>query len=153
MIEFAVVGCGHIASKHIQAIQEVPGARLAALCDPDLGQLERAGQGLAVKRFRSMEDMLREAPEIMAVCICTPSGLHAGLAVAAAAAGKHLLIEKPLALTLNAADEVAEAVHRAGVKAAVVHPNRYRPAMMALKTALERGVFGRLSHVNATIRW
>lgn len=153
MIRFAIVGCGHIANKHIEAIQQSEQAMLAAVCDTNAERLEQYMSKSGAAGYLSIEDMLERQPDIQVVCICTPSGLHAALAVKAAQAGKHLVIEKPLSLTLEDGDAIAAAVEAAGVKAAVVHPNRYRPAIQRLKQALEQNKFGKISHVNATVRW
>ncbi|GGG00455.1 Gfo/Idh/MocA family protein [Paenibacillus aceti] len=153
MIHFSIVGCGHIAGKHLEAIARTEGAALAALCDTNEARLSELALTWQVPVFTSMTDMLEQIPMIDVVCICTPSGLHVDLAVAAAHAGKHLVIEKPLALTLEDTDQMIAAVARNEVKATVVHPNRYRPAMQRLKAALDQGIFGKLSHVSAAVRW
>lgn len=153
MIHFAIVGCGHIANKHIEAIIKTEGAELSALCDNKPDRLNELTAKWRVPGFESMTEMLREASHIDVVCICTPSGLHKMQAIEAAEAGKHLVIEKPVTLTLEDADQIMEAVQRKGVKATVVHPNRYRPAIRHLKEAVDQGLFGKISHVNVTVRW
>lgn len=153
MINYAIVGCGHIANKHIEAIEKTEQASLVAICDTNPNRLNQYMNQTGVEGYVNIDEMLERQSNIDVVCICTPSGLHAPLAVKAAKAGKHLIIEKPLALTIEDADAIAEAVTVSGVKAAVVHPNRYRPAIQLLKSALEKNVFGKISHVNATVRW
>jgi len=153
MIHFAIVGCGHIAIKHIEAIQRTENAVLAGLCDTNEARLIELALTWQAPVFTSMSEMLEQLPHLDVICICTPSGLHADLAVEAAAAGKHLIIEKPLALTLEDTDRIIAAVARYGVKATLVHPNRYRPAIQHLKAALEHGAFGKLSHISAAVRW
>ncbi|MGO4108814.1 Gfo/Idh/MocA family protein [Paenibacillus sp. YAF4_2] len=153
MIRFAIVGCGHIANKHIEAINQANGAELIALCDTNPVRLEQLRETTGTAVYADMREMLASEPAIDVICICTPSGLHAGLAAAAAEAGKHIVIEKPLSLTIEDADLITAAAEANGIKAAVVHPNRYRPAIQKLKQALESEAFGKLSHVNATVRW
>lgn len=153
MIHFAIVGCGHIAIKHIEAIQRTENAVLAGLCDTNEARLTKLALTWQAPVFTSMSEMLEHLPHLDVICICTPSGLHADLAIEAAAAGKHLIIEKPLALTLEDTDRIIAAVARFGVKATVVHPNRYRPAIQHLKAALEHEAFGKLSHISAAVRW
>ncbi|WP_433944534.1 Gfo/Idh/MocA family protein [Paenibacillus sp. SN-8-1] len=153
MIRCAIVGCGHIALKHMEAIRALEGAELVALCDTDPFKLESLQAKCGAAAFTSMNDMLRQMPEIDLVCICTPSGTHARLAEMAARAGKHLVIEKPVSLTPQDGEAIREAARLGGVKAAVVHPNRYRPAVRYLKWALDSGLLGKISHVNATVRW
>ncbi|WP_223068707.1 Gfo/Idh/MocA family protein [Paenibacillus caui] len=153
MIHFAIVGCGHIANKHIEAIQGTDGARLLAVCDTNAERLEETRRLTGAAAYSRLEDMLESEPELDVVCICTPSGLHAKLAIQAAEAGKHLIIEKPMALSMEDGQAILEAVRRNRVKAAVVHPNRYRPAIQHLKEALDRGIFGKLGHVSIAVRW
>jgi UDP-N-acetyl-2-amino-2-deoxyglucuronate dehydrogenase len=153
MIHFAIVGCGHIANKHIEAIANIEGAKLVALCDMNPTRLHEMKERLNVACFLGLADMFETEPEIDVVCICTPSGLHAQHAIAAAYAGKHLIIEKPIALTLEDVEAIMDAAAENHVKVAVVHPNRFRPAIQRLKWALDDGLFGKLSHVNATLRW
>jgi UDP-N-acetyl-2-amino-2-deoxyglucuronate dehydrogenase len=152
MVHFAVVGCGHIAHKHAEGIQAVEGAHLSAALDTNRIILDNFSNKYGVKGYESYDDMLASS-EIDVVCICTPTGLHTALAIKAAKAGKHVLVEKPIALTLEDTDAIIAACRCQGVKLSVVHPNRYRPAIVELKQALDRGIFGKLSHVNATVRW
>ncbi|WP_138494496.1 Gfo/Idh/MocA family protein [Paenibacillus pinistramenti] len=153
MIHYGIAGCGHIADKHIEAIRNTDCAVLTAVCDTHPDRLKAAAERTGAAPYPSLADMLADEPKLDAVCICTPSGLHAELAVMAARSGKHLVIEKPLALTARDGEWISEAVRASGVKAAVVHPNRYRPAVRELKAALDRGLFGKLGHVSAAVRW
>ena len=151
MIRFGIVGCGHIAAKHVEAIKNVHGAVLQALCDSDAERMRPwAEDGIAA--YLQYRDMLQD-PCVDVVIICTPSGLHADMAVQAAQAGKHVVVEKPLALTLLDAERVIAACSKHKVKLAVVHPNRYRPAIVQLKKMLDEGRFGKLSHASVKLRW
>ena len=152
MIHFAIVGCGHIAKKHAEAIQNAAGAELVALCDTNPQRLQEYVDQFGVKGYTDLGEMLKD-DTIQVVNICTPSGYHAPLAVQAADAGKHVIVEKPISLTLEDADKITTACERNGVKLSVVHPNRFRPAIQVLKKAMEEGKFGKLSHANATVRW
>ncbi|MFD0621023.1 Gfo/Idh/MocA family protein [Paenibacillus sp. GCM10027629] len=153
MIRFGVAGCGHIASKHIAAIALLDDAVLHAVCDTDEERMKKAvGPLLDVQMYSSYNELLHDE-EIDAVIICTPSGLHSQMAIAAAKARKHIVVEKPIALTLEDADAIIKACHDYRVKLSVVHPNRYRPAMLELKRMWDEGRFGRISHVSALVRW
>lgn len=152
-ISFAIVGCGHIANKHIEAIRNIPNAELIAVCDTNPTRLNEYTEQHGVRGYLSLDDMLEQEAKLDVVSICTPSGLHAPLAVQAAAAKKHIIVEKPIALTLEDADRIITACEDNGVKLSVVHPNRFRPAVMELKKLKDAGHFGKLSHVNATVRW
>ncbi|SFI65709.1 Gfo/Idh/MocA family protein [Thermoflavimicrobium dichotomicum] len=150
MIRYGIVGCGHIAKKHVAAIQAVDGAELVAVCDTNENRLaEFAVDG--VQGFTHIDDLLKTDVDV--VCICTPSGLHPELTIRAAEAKKHVVVEKPMALTLEDADRMIEACEKNGVKMAVVHPNRFRPAVQELRKKLENGSFGKIGHANATVRW
>ncbi|MBW4839507.1 MAG: Gfo/Idh/MocA family oxidoreductase [Paenibacillaceae bacterium] len=153
MMNFAIAGCGHIAYKHIEAIGKTEGARLVALCDPNPDRLAELRAITPAASYPDLGTMLAQQPDIDAVCICAPSGLHGALALEALHAGKHLVLEKPVTLDLTEAEELRQAVRFSGVKATVVHPNRYRPAMQVLQAAVAEQRFGKLSHVNMTVRW
>lgn len=153
MIHFAIVGCGHIAAKHIAAIEHTEGARLVALCDPDPAKLAAWSENGAARLYADFRTLLEQEPQLDAVCICAPSGLHVPLALEAVQAGKHLVLEKPVTLDLAEAKLLRQALDQSNLRATVVHPNRYRPAIRELKAALERQRFGKLSHINVTIRW
>ena len=132
MIHFAIVGCGHIAKKHAEAIQNAPGAELVAVCDTNPQRLQEYVDQFGVKGYTDLGEMLQD-DTIQVVNICTPSGYHAPLAVQAADAGKHIVVEKPISLTLEDADKIIAACERNGVKLSVVHPNRFRPAIKVLE--------------------
>jgi UDP-N-acetyl-2-amino-2-deoxyglucuronate dehydrogenase len=151
MIKFAVVGMGHIAKKHIEAIEKAEGAVLTAVCDTNPERL-RDFDG-KVKTYTDMETMLRENEDIDVVNICVPSGLHAKLTKIVAEHKRHIIVEKPMALKLEDAEEMIRVAKENKVKLAVVHPNRFRPAIQKLKEKMEQGAFGKLSHANATVRW
>lgn len=151
VINYAIVGMGFIADKHIQAIEETPNAKLIAICDTNEGRLQEAPLGVAT--FTDLQTMLDEMPEIHAVNICVPSGLHAKLALQVINNKRHVVLEKPMALTSEDAKAIMDATSQAGVKLTVVHPNRYRPAIKELKKVLEHPEAGRVSHANVTVRW
>lgn len=153
MIHFAIVGCGHIAAKHIDAIERTKGARLAALCDPDPAKLAAWSEAGEVSLYADFSTLLAQEPQVDAICICAPSGLHVPLALEAIRAGKHVVLEKPVTLNLAEAKLLRQALDQSGLRATVVHPNRYRPAVRELKAALEQQRFGKLSHINVTVRW
>jgi UDP-N-acetyl-2-amino-2-deoxyglucuronate dehydrogenase len=151
MINFAIVGMGHIAKKHIEAIEKAEGANLYAICDTNPDQLESAPAN--VKKYTDLDLMLEESKEIDVVCICVPSGLHARLTKIVADHKRHIIVEKPMSLKLEDAEEMIRYANENGVKLAVVHPNRFRPAIQKLHEKMAAGSFGMLSHANATVRW
>lgn len=151
MINFAIVGMGHIAKKHMEAIENAEGANLLAICDTNLERLEMAPSN--VKKYTDLNVMLEENKEIDVVNICVPSGLHAKLTKIVAEHKRHIVVEKPMSLKLKDAQDMIGFAEENGVKLAVVHPNRFRPAIQKLHGKMKAGSFGKLSHANATIRW
>lgn len=140
-IRFAVVGCGLISRLHLKAIQDIEDARLCGVYDILPETAQKAAEAYHTQRFDSYEDLLCHSGAD-AVCVCTPSHLHAPLAMAAIEAGKHVLIEKPMALTLEDCDALARAAAVAGVKIGVVSQLRYSPAVAHVKRALTTGALG-----------
>lgn len=151
MVKFAIVGMGHIAKKHIEAIENAEGAVLAAVCDTNPDRL--TGLPAEVKTYTDLDTMLKENEDIAVVNICVPSGLHAKLTKMVAEHKRHIIVEKPMALKVEDAEEMIRVAKANDVKLAVVHPNRFRPAIQKLKQKMEEGAFGKLSHANATVRW
>jgi UDP-N-acetyl-2-amino-2-deoxyglucuronate dehydrogenase len=147
-----IVGCGRISQFHVDAIAKVEGLTLAAVCDVDEGRARATGERAGVPSFTSLEAMLKGA-ELDIVAICTPSGLHPEHGIAAAKAGKHVVSEKPMALSLEGADALIAACEKAGTRLFVVKQNRLNPPIQLLKRAVERGRFGRIFMANVTVRW
>lgn len=147
-----LVGCGRISKNHFDAIAGVEGLNLAAVADIDPARAKRAGEEQGVPCFTSLDDMLRGQP-LDIVAICTPSGLHAQQGVHVARAGKHVLTEKPMAISLVQADELIRATDDAGVHLFVVKQNRLNPPIQLLKRAVDKGRFGRIYMANVTVRW
>jgi UDP-N-acetyl-2-amino-2-deoxyglucuronate dehydrogenase len=151
VVRYGIVGCGHIAKKHVAAISKTDGAELVAVCDKDPERMDPfAREG--IRAYTDPGQMLDDGA-VDVVSICTPSGLHAELAIRAAQAGKHLVVEKPMAMNLDEADRMIAACEKSGVLMTVVHPNRFRPALIELKRRMEEGAFGTIGHANATLRW
>jgi UDP-N-acetyl-2-amino-2-deoxyglucuronate dehydrogenase len=148
----ALVGCGRIARNHFEALEAVEGLELVAVCDTVEERAREAGERCGVPWFTSYEQMLRTVP-CDVVTVCTPSGLHPAHGIAAARAGKHVVCEKPMGISLSAADELVHVCDEAGVQLFVVKQNRLNPAIQLLKRAVDRGRFGRLFFANTTVFW
>ncbi|HET6681277.1 MAG TPA: Gfo/Idh/MocA family oxidoreductase [Gemmatimonadaceae bacterium] len=148
----ALVGCGRISRNHIEALERIDGLALSAVCDIDASRAEAAGTRSDVPWFTDLETMLRDAPSEI-VAVCTPSGLHPEHGIAAARAGRHVISEKPMAITLAGADALVQACDDARVRLFVVKQNRLNPAIQLLKRAVDRGRFGKLYMANTTVRW
>ncbi|HJP60285.1 MAG TPA: Gfo/Idh/MocA family oxidoreductase, partial [Gemmatimonadaceae bacterium] len=111
----ALAGCGRISKNHFDAIDKVDGLELVAVCDADPARAEQAASENRVACFTSYEKMLKEAKADV-ITIATPSGLHADQGVAAAQAGRHVVMEKPMAISLTGADALVQACDKAGVQ-------------------------------------
>ena len=148
----ALVGCGRISKNHFEAIGRIDGLSLAAVCDEVEARARAAGEQYGVPWFTSYDEMLTQS-ECDAVTIATPSGLHPAHGTKAAKAGKHVIAEKPMAISLSSADALVQACDDAGVHLFVVKQNRLNPAVQLLRRAIDRGRFGRIYMANATVRW
>ncbi|WKW12541.1 Gfo/Idh/MocA family oxidoreductase [Pseudogemmatithrix spongiicola] len=151
-MRIALVGCGRISANHFEAIDRVEGLELSAVCDSVEARAREAGERWQVPWFTSYEKMLVEA-DCDAVAIATPSGLHPAHGILAARAGKHVISEKPMAITLASADALVKACDDAGVHLFVVKQNRLNATVQMVKRALDKGRFGRLFLANTTVHW
>jgi predicted dehydrogenase len=149
-IGFGIVGVGMAARFHARAIAEARGARLVAICRGDASRADEAAAELGVPCEASLEALL-ERPDVDAVCLCTPSGLHGEQTLAAARAAKHVLVEKPMALRLADADAMIAACRSAEVRLGVALQRRTDPASRALHDAIRAGELGRLVMGTATV--
>ncbi|PWT75386.1 MAG: gfo/Idh/MocA family oxidoreductase [Chloroflexi bacterium] len=142
-IGFAIVGAGMIAEYHAGAIAETPGARLVALCRADAVRAAETETRFGAPCEPTYAALLARR-DVEAVCICTPSGLHAEQTVAAALAGKHVLVEKPMALTLTEADTMIEICREKQVLLGVALQRRTDPSFVAAQAAIAEGALGQL---------
>ncbi len=153
---FALVGCGRIAAKHAQLLGggEIPGARLVAVCDIVPERAEALGAKHDVPHFTDMHEMMEvHGVDVDVVCVLTESGLHAEHTIALSRHGKHVVVEKPMALTLTDADAMITACDEAGVRLFVVKQNRYNLPVVKMREALEAGRFGDLVMGTVRVRW
>ena len=148
----ALVGCGRISKNHFDAIARIDGLELCAVCDAVAERARAAADEHGVEAFTTFADMVKSADADI-VTICTPSGLHAAQGIAAAKAGKHVITEKPMAITLEQADGLVQACDAADVRLFVVKQNRLNPSIQLLKRAVDKGRFGRIYLANTTVRW
>nr|MBA3338839.1 Gfo/Idh/MocA family oxidoreductase [Geodermatophilaceae bacterium]MBA3673121.1 Gfo/Idh/MocA family oxidoreductase [Gemmatimonadaceae bacterium] len=146
-----LVGCGRISKNHLEAIATVEELELVAVADCDVARAASVGSTYNVPHFVSLEASLAVPSDLMV--ICTPSGLHPRHGILAARAGRHVLTEKPMAISLEGADELVQACDAAGVNLFVVKQNRLNPPIQLLKRAVEKGRFGRIYMANVTVRW
>ena len=154
MINFAIIGCGRIAKRHAELLGtgQIAGARLAAVCDIRKERADAFGSKYGVPAFASIDEMLA-MPGIDAVSVLTPSGMHARHAIQVAGSKRHVLVEKPMALTLVDSDAMIRACDDAGVGLYVVKQNRFNVPVVKTREALDAGRFGKLVLGTVRVRW
>lgn len=150
---FGIVGVGMIADFHARAIADVSGAQLRGIATRNPESATAFAQKHRVPFATTRLDELVARPEIDVVCITTPSGAHLEPALTAIRAGKHVIIEKPLEITTERADEILRAAERKGVRVVPVFQARFGEGARKLKAALDAGRFGRLVLASAYVKW
>lgn len=149
---FGIIGCGMIARFHAKAIADVKGAKLVACFDSFPTAAEKFSAEVGCRGYTKLDDMLAD-PAVRIVTIGTPSGAHMEPAIAAANAGKHVIVEKPLEITLNRCDKIIQACRKNNVKLSTVFPSRFHDASQELKRAIDAKRFGRLTVADAYVKW
>lgn len=154
MLKFVLVGCGRISKRHCEllGLGQVKNAMLAGVCDQVAERAEKSGRQLSVPWFTDMHDMVVSVkPDV--IVVLTESGQHAKHVVSLAQHGKHIVVEKPMALTLDDADQMIRACDQNGVRLFVVKQNRFNVPVQQLRKALEAGRFGQLVLGTVRVRW
>ena len=154
MFNFALVGCGRISQRHSDLLgnNEINGARLAAVCDKILNKAQTIANKFGIPAYEDMHEMMK-SEKIDVVVILTESGRHASHVIQLAPYGAHIVVEKPMALTLKDADEMIEACNRKRIKLFVIKQNRFNLPVVQLRKALEEGRFGKLILGTVRVRW
>lgn len=148
----AVVGLGAIGPTHIKAIQALENARLYAVCDIDGEKADTAAREHGCAAYHDFEALIADE-QVDLVHLCVPSGYHAQLGILAAKAGKHVLTEKPIDVSLEAADALIDACEKAGVTLSCISQHRFDPAIEQAHEALEKGWFGKLTFGGSHTKW
>ena len=151
-IGFGIVGCGMIADIHAQALASLSDVRLIGVTDINFTNAKAFAEKHGVFAYESYKEMLSDE-KIDAVCICTPSGYHAEQAKSALLAGKHVALEKPMAMTVNEADSVIETAEKSGKLLTVISQIRFSPDVIRLKNAVQNGSFGRIHFCNLYMKY
>jgi UDP-N-acetyl-2-amino-2-deoxyglucuronate dehydrogenase len=151
---FGLIGCGMIAEFHTRAINEIENARVVAAWSRNSASAEKIAN-MAEGGCTVCDDLdaLLAHPGLDVVCVCTPSGAHMEAAVRAARAGKHVVVEKPLEITLPRCDAIISACDAAKVRLCTIFPSRFTPANLRLKEAIALGRFGRLTLGDTHVKW
>jgi len=154
IFNFALVGCGRIAKRHSELLGygQIEGARLVAVCDIKKDRAEKIGKQFEVPFHTDMHEMMKEN-DIDVVVVLSESGMHAKHVIELAHYKKHIVVEKPMALTLVDADNMIEACDRAGIRLFVVKQNRFNVPVVKLREALEADRFGKLVMGTVRVRW
>lgn len=151
-IGIGIIGTGAIAGQHLKCVQELDNCEIIALASSSQERAEKATKKYSVKTYNNYQDLLKN-PAIDAVIIGTHSGNHLAPSLAAAEMGKHVLVEKPIEVSAERADQMIAACKKAGVKLGVIFQNRFSPDYMKLKAAVSTGKLGKLMLGNAYIKW
>jgi predicted dehydrogenase len=149
---FGIVGCGMIARFHARAIADIRGAKLVACFDSFTTAADKLAAEVGCRAYHKLDDMLADA-DVDVVTICTPSGAHLEPGLAAARAGKHLIVEKPLEITLRRCDRLIAECEKNGVKLSTIFPSRFHDSAVEMKRAVDAKRFGRLTMGDAYVKW
>jgi len=149
---FGIIGCGMISEFHSAAIREIPNAELVAVTDVREDAAKRVGEANQCAWYTDLKQFLAHK-DLDIVTICTPSGLHLDGAAPAIEAGKHVIVEKPLEVTLKRCDKIIEAADKKGVKVATIFPSRWSECNQILKQAVDSQWFGRLTLGDTYVKW
>ncbi len=150
---FGVVGCGSVGPTHCAAIGQMPDAELAAVADLIPERAQNTAKKFGVARiYGDFHDMLAD-PDIDILNFATPSGMHADHAIAALEAGKHVVVEKPMEVSLAAADRMIAAENRTGKKLTIISQHRFDKASQLVKGLIDSGKLGQIILADASVKW
>jgi predicted dehydrogenase len=154
-LNYAIIGCGRVAPRHAQSLLDLKttmNVHLTAVCDVVESRVQHFAKTYHAAPYQDYHAVF-DNPDIDVVSLCVPSGLHSKMGQEAARAGKHVLVEKPISLSLEDADSLIETCEKAGVTLGVVLQNRFNPPMRELRQLVDSGELGRILLGAATVRW
>ena len=154
MLNFALVGCGRIAKRHSELLgfNEINGAKLVSVCDNIIDKANKIAEQFKVAAYQDMDEMMK-SESIDVVVVLTPSGLHAKHVINLSKYGKHIMVEKPMALTVEDTENMIYACDANNVKLFVIKQNRFNVPVVKLREALNAGRFGKLTLGTVRVRW
>ena len=151
-VRFGIVGCGMISEVQARALGALPDAEIVAFCDEIKASAQARADQFGGRVYTRVQDLVSD-PEVDAVSICTPSGLHMEAAVTAANARKHVMVEKPIEITPDRANAIVHACRENGVKLGAIFPRRFLDSSQVLKHAISSGRFGTIVLASTYIKW
>ncbi|NLG53308.1 MAG: Gfo/Idh/MocA family oxidoreductase [Clostridiales bacterium] len=151
-VKYGIIGCGVISDWHARAISEIENAEFLGVTDVVEAARKSFAEKYGVKAYDTVDALVAD-PELDTVCICTPSGLHAPLAIRAANAGKHIVVEKPMAITETEIKDVLDACEKRNVKMSVVSQLRFTRAVSETKKAVDDGALGKIVIADLSMKY
>ena len=152
VIRFAIFGCGNIARVHAMAIAETNGAELVAVCDVN-GEQAREFSKIYGGRVIESYDELVSLSDVDTICICTPSGTHASLAIEAVSHGKNVVLEKPMAISVSECEQIIDACEKNDARLMVISQYRTMPGVQKTRELIRSGAFGKLVICNVHMKY
>ncbi len=153
-LRFGIVGCGVISKTHANVISRLSNdAELVAVCDIIEERAKALAQNYNVPKYYTDYEKMLQDPDIDVISICTPSGMHADMAVMAAQAKKHVIVEKPMDITLEKADAIIKAEEENGVVISVISQHRYDDGPALVKKLMTEGKFGKIALATSYTKW
>jgi len=151
-VGIGMAGSGMIAGVHLAALKEIPDARIVGAWSTPPEEAQRLSELHQIRGYRTYDEMLGD-PEVHAVILCIPSGYHAEYGMKAASAGKHVIVEKPIDVTVAKAKALIETCQKNDRRLSIIFQHRFSPAARKFRRALDQGLLGRLILGDAYVKW
>ena len=150
-IKFSIIGCGRIAERHAAHINEQ--GILSAVCDINEDRAKKLAKQYSCHYYLSIDDLLKKEKDTDVVSICTPNGLHSEHTIKSLRANKHVLCEKPMALTVSECERMISEATNTHTRLFIVKQNRFNPPIVELKKAIDKNVLGKIFNVQLNCFW
>lgn len=152
VLKFGIVGCGRIAQRHAEHINNTQGAKLISACDIRFERANELSKKYSAHAFHSIEELLEESDADI-ISICSPNGLHAEHSILSLESGKHVLCEKPMAITVQDCGEMIKTAEKANKRLFVIKQNRYNPPVEAVHRLINDGKLGNINSIQLSCFW
>lgn len=150
-LKFALIGCGKIGVRHAEHIKQF--ATLVAVCDVDQDKAKKLALEYNAHAYADLDELLLKETGVEVVSICTPNGLHAEHSIKSLRAGKHVLCEKPMAISVSDCGEMIKEAERANRRLFAIKQNRFNPPVIAVKNAIDKGILGKIYSFQVSCFW